>query len=133
MAEQTLKISYKIYMDAEDVSQSRILSCVSNVESMIKNHKNTYIKQAEFDNESDMEDFVLRFYVEEQIEEEDADTDQAEAFLDELAELLDEIAHAHSFLDMEGSFSIDFAGEHIAYTFSSEAGDGLCEFIEQTT
>ena len=57
--------------------------------------------------------------------------DAAEAFLDEFADVLSEIAHIHSFMDMEGSFSVSFEGEHIAYDFRSEPGDGMCDFIER--
>ena len=45
--------------------------------------------------------------------------------------MLSEIAHIHSFMDMEGSFSVSFEGEHIAYDFRSEPGDGMCDFIER--
>ena len=60
-----------------------------------------------------------------------ANADAAEAFLDEFADVLSEIAHIHSFMDMEGSFSVSFEGEHIAYDFRSEPGDGMCDFIER--
>jgi hypothetical protein len=33
---------------------------------------------------------------------------------------------------MEGSFSIKFEGESIAYTFFSPAGSGNCDFEETT-
>ena len=52
-------------------------------------------------------------------------------FLDEFADVLSEIAHIHSFMDMEGSFSVSFEGEHIAYDFRSEPGDGMCDFMER--
>ena len=51
--------------------------------------------------------------------------------LDELAALLTEIARMQSYLDMEGSFSISFAGEQISYHFESEAGDTRVLFEEQ--
>ena len=51
--------------------------------------------------------------------------------MDEFADVLSEIAHIHSFMDMEGSFSVSFEGEHIAYDFRSEPGDGMCDFIER--
>lgn len=132
MAENTLKMEYKLYLEAEDVSQSRILSCASHLENVLHNHANPYIASAKIDNESDLDDFDLRLYVDEKIEEEDcANADAAEAFLDEFAEILDGIAHVHSFLDMEGSFSISFEGEEIAYDFRSEPGEGVCTFTEK--
>ena len=36
-----------------------------------------------------------------------------------------------SFLDMEGSFSMELDGERKAYTFRSESGDSLCDFEEE--
>ena len=125
MSDNKLKIQYKLYLEAEDVSQSRILSCASYLENALQHHTNPYISCAEIDNESDLDEFEVRLYVDEVIEEEHCENvDAAESFLDEFAEILSEIAHLHSFLDMEGS-------EHIAYTFASEPGDGLCEFEEQ--
>ena len=123
MADNALKIEYKLYLEAEDVSQSRILSSASYLENVLHNHANPYIKCAQIDNESDLDEFELRLYVDEMIEETDCtNVDAAEAFLDEFADVLSEIAHIHSFMDMEGSFSVSFEGEHIAYDFRSEPG-----------
>ena len=109
MADNALKIKYKLYLEAEDVSQSRILSSASYLENVLHNHANPYIKCAQIDNESDLDEFELRLYVDEAIEEADcANADAAEAFLDEFADVLSEIAHIHSFMDMEGSFSVSF-------------------------
>lgn len=132
MSENTLKIQYKLYLEAEDVSQSRILSSTAYLENVLHGHANPYISCAKIDNECDLDEFDLRLYVDETIEEEDCmNADAAEAFLDEFAEILSEIAHLHSFMDMEGSFEISFEGEHIAYDFASEPGDGMCEFRER--
>ena len=62
-----LKISYKIYLEAEDVSQSRIQSCTSFVDEIVKNHANPYIARAEVTNENDMDDFIVRLYADEEI------------------------------------------------------------------
>lgn len=59
MADNSLKISYKIYLEAEDISQSRISSTASYVSNLFKNCTNSYLQKAEVDNESDMDD--LRF------------------------------------------------------------------------
>lgn len=132
MADNALKIEYKLYLEAEDVSQSRILSSASYLDNVLHNHANPYIKCARIDNESDLDEFDLRLYVDEVIEEADCvNVDAAEAFLDEFAAILDEIAHIHSFMDMEGSFSISFEGEEIAYDFKSEPGEGVCKFNEK--
>lgn len=124
-----MKMNYKIFLEAEDVSQSRILSCASYLKNMLANHKNPYINRAVVDDESDMDDFVLRLFVDEDIEEETcANQEMAEGFIDDMAELVTEIANAHSFLDMEGGFSIAYEGEAIAYTFTSTSGDDGCDF-----
>lgn len=124
-----MKINYKIFLEAEDVSQSRILSCASYLKNMLKNHKNPYISRAVVDDESDMDDFVLRLFVEECIEEGNCENrEMAEGFVDDMAELVTEIAQAHSFLDMEGSFFIAYEGESLAYAFTSPGGDDGCDF-----
>lgn len=95
MADNALKIEYKLYLEAEDVSQSRILSSASYLENVLHNHANPYIKCAQIDNESDLDEFELRLYVDEMIEETDCtNVDAAEAFLDEFADVLSEIAHS---------------------------------------
>lgn len=126
-----LKINYKIFLEAEDVSQSRISSCASYLKNMLSNCKNPYISRAAIDDESDMDDFILRLFVEESIEEENCvDQGMAEGFASDMAELVTEIAQAHSFLDMEGSFSIAYEGESVAYAFTSASGDDGCDFQE---
>lgn len=126
-----LKISYKIFLEAEDVSQSRILSCASYFKNLLSDCKNPYISRAVIDDESDMDDFILRLFVEESIEEEIcASQEMAEGFIDDMAELVTEIAQAQSFLDMEGSFSISYEGESLAYGFTSTSGDAGCDFEE---
>ena len=79
------------------------------------------------DNESDMDDFTLRLYIDEKVEEEACSSPEcAEGFLENIAEFLDAIAAAHSYLDMEGSFSISYHGVEDAFRFCSEAGSDLC-------
>lgn len=127
-----MKIIYKIYMEAEDVSQSRILSSTSFVKNLLANCGNTYFHDAQIDDESDLEDFALRLYVEKEIEEEVCSaSEDAEAFIGDMAEVLDHIAQAHSYMDMEGSFLIDYNGKTEAYTFTSEEGMDYCDFAEQ--
>lgn len=127
-----LKISYKIYLESEDVSQSRIQSCTSFVNDIITNHKNPYLGRAQITNENDLDDFVLRLYADEEIEEDECSSENdAKAFIDDMVDLLFDIAHMHSFLDMEGSFSVELNGERKAYVFLSESGDSLCDFEEE--
>ena len=61
----TMKMEYKIFLEAEDVSQSRILSCASYMKRVLESCNNLYISRAELDDESDLDDFVLRLFVEE--------------------------------------------------------------------
>ncbi len=126
-----LVIDYKLFFEADDIAQTRILSSESYIRKSLSAHKNPYIGCAKGDSESDLDEFLLRLYYNEHIEEEACrDVDAAEGFLDEMAELLTEIARMQSYLDMEGSFSISFEGEEIAYRFTSDAGSTHCSFEE---
>lgn len=71
MAENQVKITYHIYLEAEDVSQSRILSSTSYVKNLFKNCGNHYFQGVDFDDESDLDDFTLRLFVEQEILEEE--------------------------------------------------------------
>ena len=131
MADTKLVIDYKLFFEADDIAQTRILSSESYISKSLSAHKNPYIACAKGDSETDLDEFLLRLYYNEHIEEEECqNVDAAEGFLDEMAELLTEIARMQSYLDMEGSFSISFAGEQIAYHFTSEAGSTHCNFEE---
>lgn len=131
MANGKLVIDYKLFFEADDIAQTRILSSESYIKKSLSAHKNPYIAKAEADSESDLDEFLLRLYYDEHIEEEECrDVDAAEGFLDELAELLAEIARMQSYLDMEGSFSISFEGEQISYRFVSATGSANCSFEE---
>ena len=131
MTNGKLEIRYKLFFEADDLAQTRILSSESYIKKSMAAHKNPYIARAVADSESDLDEFLLRLYYDEHIEEAECEnTDAAEGFLDEMAELLVEIARIQSAIDMEGSFSISFAGEEISYRFVSEAGDCNCTFTE---
>ena len=131
MADTKLVIDYKLFFEADDIAQTRILSSESYIKKSLATHKNPYIACAKGDSESDLDEFLLRLYYNEHIEEEECqNVDAAEGFLDELAELLTEIARMQSYLDIEGSFSISFAGEQFSYHFTSEAGSTHCNFEE---
>ena len=127
-----VQINYKLYFDAEDIGQTRILSSESYLKKSIAMHKNPYIAAGKAESDSNLDEFYLQLYVEGAIEEaECTDVDAAEGFLDEMAELLTEFARMQSYIEMEGDFSISFAGESIAYHFVSEAGDCNCSFTEK--
>lgn len=130
MAEQ-LEISYKIYLEADDISQSRIHASVGFVKNLMQNCHSVYLNHASFDDESDLDAFMLRLYVENEIREEAcASPEDAESFVLDMAKLLDAVAAAHSYMDMEGSFSWKYHGEEKRYTFLSEGGCDYCDFVE---
>ncbi len=126
-----MKFNCKIYLEAEDVAQSRILSTTSYVKNLIANCNNSYISRLQIDDENDLDDFIIRLYAEAEINE-DTVTDEkaAEMLAPHLAELLTEIAQAQSYLDMEGSFQVEHQELKEAYTFKSEQGDSFCDFAE---
>lgn len=129
MAEFSYEIN--IFLEAEDVSQSRIMSSASSVKAMLEQSPNTYLKALEIEDESDMDEFALRLYIQkEEAEENCSDSESAKGFLDDAAELLAEIAHVHSFLNMEGTLKSEYQGGKEAYTFHSESGSLFCEFEE---
>ena len=81
----TMKMEYKIFLEAEDVSQSRILSCASYMKRVLESCNNPYISRAELDDESDLDDFVLRLFVEEEIEEKECTNPaMAESFIEDM-------------------------------------------------
>lgn len=126
-----LDITYKIYLEADDISQSRIQSSISFVKNQMESRGNVYLKDAAIDNESDLDEFSLRLYMEHEIHEEVCSSpDDAESFVLDLAEVLDAIASAHSYMDMEGSISWAYQGEQKKYRFQSESGTKYCDFME---
>ena len=128
----SLKLKYKIYLEAEDISCSRIASTTSYFKNLFQNCTNSYLQKAQVDDECDMDDFTLRLYVEETIEEETCqNTEDAKSFLGDMAEFVDAIAMAQSYLDMEGSFSISYGDVEENYSFVSEAGKDYCDFGEE--
>lgn len=131
MAMEPMKISYKAYMEAEDIGQSRIYASIAFVKNQFQNARSVYLKQASFEDESDLDAFALRFYVEHEVYEEACTSpEDAQSFVLDLAQVLDAVAAAHSFLDMEGEFSWSFQGKEKKYTFRSESGVDYCDFTE---
>ncbi len=127
-----LAITYKIYLEAEDVSVTRIKSSTSFVHSLFQNNQNIYLKNAQIDDESELEELILRLYIEKEIQEETASSKEAaQDFVLDLAQVLDAIAAANSYMDMEGSFSWSFDGEEKRYRFCSESGQDFCEIMEE--
>lgn len=127
-----LSITYKIYIEADDVSASRIKSSTAFMRRLLEGSDNRYLKQADIDDESDLDEFVLRFYVENSIHEDVCTSeDDAESFVFDIAELLDKAASAQSYMDMEGSFSWEYDGKQKKYRFHSESGQDDCEIVEE--
>lgn len=128
----SLKLYYKIYLEAEDITQSRIQSTNSFVQNLFLNCENVYMKFAKIDNESDIDDFTLRLYIDEEFDEvECSNESDAKTFVMDFMEFLDKIAMAQSYLDMEGSFGITLCDETKEIKFRSERGEGFCDFVLQ--
>ena len=116
-----LSIIYKIYLEADDISASRIKSCTAFMRRLLEGSRN-----------SDLDEFTMRFYIENSIHEDVCvSTDDAESFVLDMAELLDKAASAQSYMDMEGSFSWEYDGRQKKYRFRSESGQDYCEIVEE--
>lgn len=127
-----LSITYKIYLEADDISASRIKSCTAFMRRLLEGSRNSYLKHADIDDESDLDEFTMRFYIENSIHEDVCTSkDDAESFVLDMAELLDKAASAQSYMDMEGSFSWEFDGRQKKYRFQSESGQDYCEIVEE--
>ena len=114
-----LSIQYKIYIEAHDISAARIKSSTSFMKGLLND-------------ESELDELTLRFYVEKEIHEEECSLpDDAESFVLDLAELLDKAASAQSYMDMEGSFFWEYDGKQKRYRFQSESGMDYCEIVEE--
>lgn len=132
MTENSLKITYKIYLESDDINQSRILSTTSFMKNLFENCQNSYFKNVTIDDESDLEDFSLRFYVEQEVNEEECTAPKdAETFIPDMMEFLDMAAQAQSYVDMEGSFAIEYQGKKESYRFVSEGGQDYCEITKE--
>lgn len=126
-----LEITYKIYLEAEDISGSRIQSCIANVRNLLTGHRSVYLKNASIEDESEIEEFVLRLYIEHEVYEQPCTSNEdAQNFVLDLAEFLDTVAAANSYMDLEGSFSWSYGGEKKSYTFHSESGMDYCDLVE---
>lgn len=130
--EQEIKISYQIYIEADDINASRIQSTISFVKNLFENCENVYLKEPEFEDESDLEEFSLRFYVSNEILEfGSSNPNDKDCFLEDMMEFVDTIAQAQSYANIEGQFSITENGEKQSYCFTSEEGDDYCDIIQQ--
>lgn len=131
MEKTELKITYKVFLESEDISENRIITSKSFVRNFFDNCGNKYFKNVEIDDESDLEDLSLRLYVDQTIEEENCTSpEDANNFVMDMAEFLDTFAQAQSFMDMDGSFSVEYQGKKDSFTFRSEAGCDYCEIEE---
>lgn len=126
-----MRINYQIFIEAEDISSTRIISCRNFVCNFFENCGNIYFRSVEIEDESDLEDYVLRLYAERAIEEECSSPEDAENFLGDMAEFLNKLAQAMSFLQMDGSFAMEYQGKKESYRFCSEEGQDYCEIVNQ--
>ncbi len=65
---ETMKMEYKIFLEAEDVSQSRILSCASYMKRVLESCNNPYISRQNLMTRA-IWMICVRLFVEEEIEE----------------------------------------------------------------
>lgn len=127
-----LNITYKIFLEAEDISQPRIHSSTAFVKNRLEGCRSVYFKHAAVDDESSLDEFTMRLYIENEIHEETCTHEEdAESFVLDMAEFLDAVASAHSFLDMEGSFSWEYKGRKETYRIRSESGCDYCDFTKE--
>lgn len=125
-----VRFEYKIYLEADDISQSRILSTTSFVEKSFKNSGNSFLEKVNVTNENDLDEFMLRVYLNDCLEEETDEEKEVDMIAPLLAEILSEIAQVQSYVDMEGSFCVSYNGRTESYEFASESGNAYCDFKE---
>ena len=83
-----MKFNCKIYLEAEDVAQSRILSTTSYVKNLIANCNNSYISRLQIDDENDLDDFIIRLYAEAEIIEDTVTDEKAAEMLKQFNDYL---------------------------------------------
>ena len=123
-----IKFNCKIYLEAEDVAQTRIISTTSAVKHVFKNNKNPYISAMQVEEDNDMEDFILRICASAEMTETCEEFADAEMLAPQLAEMLNDLAQAHSYLDMEGSLTVECGDLKESYHIVSERGEDFCDF-----
>ena len=132
MLQDQVKIKYQISLEAEDITQTRIISTTSFVKNLLKNCQSTYIQTASVDDESDLEEFVIRLYVEADIHEDKcSNAEDAIFFIADMHEVLNRLASAHNYLTMDGSFSIQYGDIDRSFQVSKVSGLYECEITEQ--
>lgn len=124
----TIKLNCDIFLEAEDIAHTRIQSTTECLKNVFKVHKNPYIKAMQIDVNNNLNDFVLRIEVKSTMEEVCEDLEAAEMLAPQLAEMLDEFSQAHSYLEIEGKFSAEYADVKESYRIVSEGGSSFCDF-----
>ncbi len=133
MEDRSMELTYKIFMEAEDISMNRIISSTSFVKNLLINCNNAYFKESEIDDENNLDESILCIGIEKELKEENCTNPQdARTFLGDMAELLDRLAQAQSYMNIEGNFSIRYDDIDKSYSFVSEQGQDYCEFTEFT-
>lgn len=128
MSMNQIKFNCKIYLEAEDVAQTRILSTTSAVKAVFNNSKNPYISAMVVEADNNMEDFILRICISAEVEEVCKDEANAQMLAPHLAELLLDLVQAHSYLEIKGDISVACGELEEAYRITSEGGDSFCDF-----
>ena len=124
----SLSATYQIYLEAEDVSFSRIQSSVASMKNLLANCSNSYLRQSSVEDESEPGEYVLRCCIWGDIHEEVcALPEDAGGLAFDLAEALETIAEACSYMEMEGSLSWQYGEERKNYKFRSESGQDYCD------
>lgn len=131
--EEALNISYHIYLEADDIAQSRIAKTIQYTKNLFDNCNNVYFKNEIVEDESDFEDFMLRLYVQNEVSE-TAVTNQSDAksFVEDMMIFLQMIAQAQSYAHLEGDFSVQLGNETKSFRFVSEEASDTVTYEEQT-
>ena len=130
MSHTNVEFCCQVSMEAEDVSQSRILSTTSYVKNRLQQAAAECIRQLQTEDTSDLEEFAVRIYLGDTVTCE-MEAEDAEMIAPEFAEVLMDIAEFHSYLELEGTLSVTCAGETESYRIYSVGGDGYCSLERQ--
>ena len=123
-----LSATYKIYLEAEDVSFSRIQSSVTFVKNLLAGSSNSYLRQSVIEDESEPGEYTLRCSIAGDIREAECTSQEdAGGLAFDLAQSLETIAGANSYMEMEGSLSWQYGTERKNYKFRSESGQDYCD------
>lgn len=128
---EEFSLSYQICLEAEDVSVSRIQSSVAFIKNLLAGSGNYYLKNAKAEDESSLDEYVLRIYLQDKIQQTECiQQEDAKSFAFDLAQLLEDVAGAHSYLAIEGRLSWKYGADSKSYRFCSESGMDYCDICD---